>query len=164
MPQSDTFFCLSIKHFLNATSDISFEIVFDLSKTGVLVAISIPIFTSQLEKAREATDLANIRAAYAEVSADALTDDKKDHTATVTLVQSDKTKWTTDNNTTIAGVKLSDITITSGTVEVKYAASTGKVTIANKETSSNYSVTNSETENPSESSSEKSGFLEYTPN
>ena len=34
---------------------------------AVLVAISIPIFTSQLEKSREATDLANIRAAYAEV-------------------------------------------------------------------------------------------------
>lgn len=45
---------------------------------GVLVAISIPIFTSQLEKAREATDAANIRSAYAEVSAAILTDDKKD--------------------------------------------------------------------------------------
>lgn len=33
---------------------------------GVLVAISIPIFTSQLEKAKEATDLANLRAAKAE--------------------------------------------------------------------------------------------------
>lgn len=32
---------------------------------GVLVAISIPILTSQLEKAREATDLANLRAAKA---------------------------------------------------------------------------------------------------
>ena len=40
---------------------------------GVLVAISIPIFTSQLEKAREATDLANVRAAYAELSAEYLT-------------------------------------------------------------------------------------------
>lgn len=37
------------------------------------MAISIPIFTSQLEKAREATDAANIRAAYAELSSDALT-------------------------------------------------------------------------------------------
>ena len=43
---------------------------------GVLVAISIPIFTSQLEKAREATDLANIRSAYAECSAAVLTGDK----------------------------------------------------------------------------------------
>ena len=39
---------------------------------AVLVAISIPIFTSQLEKSREATDLANIRAAYAEIMASAL--------------------------------------------------------------------------------------------
>jgi type II secretory pathway pseudopilin PulG len=41
---------------------------------GVLVAISIPIFTSQLEKAREATDAANIRSQYAEVMAEAITD------------------------------------------------------------------------------------------
>ena len=40
----------------------------------MLVAISIPIFTSQLEKSREATDLANIRSAYAEVMTAALTD------------------------------------------------------------------------------------------
>ena len=33
---------------------------------AVLVAISIPIFTAQLEKSREAVDEANIRAAYAE--------------------------------------------------------------------------------------------------
>lgn len=40
---------------------------------GVLVAISIPIFTAQLEKAREATDMANLRSAYAEQSAALLT-------------------------------------------------------------------------------------------
>lgn len=44
---------------------------------AVLVAISIPIFTSQLEKARDATDEANIRSAIAEVSAAVLTDEKK---------------------------------------------------------------------------------------
>lgn len=48
---------------------------------GVLVAISIPIFTGQLEKAREATDAANIRAAYAAVSTDVLLDSKVDDTA-----------------------------------------------------------------------------------
>jgi hypothetical protein len=47
----------------------------------VLVAISIPIFTSQLEKAREATDAANIRAAYAAVSTDVLEDSQTDDTA-----------------------------------------------------------------------------------
>ena len=40
----------------------------------MLVAIAIPIFTTQLEKAREATDMANIRSAYAEVTAFYLTD------------------------------------------------------------------------------------------
>lgn len=48
------------------------ELLIVVAIIGVLVAISIPIFTSQLEKAREATDAANIRAAYAEVAADAL--------------------------------------------------------------------------------------------
>ena len=43
-------------------------------RKGVLVAISIPIFTSQLEKSREATDEANIRSIYAQLSADVLTE------------------------------------------------------------------------------------------
>ena len=40
---------------------------------AVLVAISIPIFTSQLEKSRDAVTMANIRTAYAEASAEVLT-------------------------------------------------------------------------------------------
>ena len=43
---------------------------------AVLVAISIPIFTSQLKKSREATDLANVRSAYAQVMAAAQTEDQ----------------------------------------------------------------------------------------
>ena len=50
------------------------ELLIVVAIIGVLVAISIPIFTSQLEKAREATDLANIRSAYAECSAAVLTE------------------------------------------------------------------------------------------
>ena len=41
------------------------ELLIVVAIIGVLVAVSIPIFTSQLEKSREATDLANIRAAKA---------------------------------------------------------------------------------------------------
>jgi len=41
------------------------ELLIVVAIIGILVAISIPIFTSQLEKAREATDLANQRAAKA---------------------------------------------------------------------------------------------------
>lgn len=50
------------------------ELLIVVAIIGVLVAISIPIFTSQLEKAREATDAANIRSQYAEVMAEVITD------------------------------------------------------------------------------------------
>ncbi|MBE5896680.1 MAG: type II secretion system protein [Lachnospiraceae bacterium] len=45
------------------------ELLIVVAIIAVLVAIAIPIFTTQLEKSREATDAANIRAAYAEVVA-----------------------------------------------------------------------------------------------
>lgn len=50
------------------------ELLIVVAIVGVLVAISIPIFTSQLEKAREATDAANIRSQYAEVMSEAITE------------------------------------------------------------------------------------------
>lgn len=50
------------------------ELLIVVAIIAVLVAISIPIFTSQLEKAREATDAANIRSQYAEVMTEAITD------------------------------------------------------------------------------------------
>ena len=42
------------------------ELLIVVAIIAVLVGIAIPVFTSQLEKAKEGTDLANIRAAYAE--------------------------------------------------------------------------------------------------
>ena len=50
----------------------------------MLVAISIPIFTSQLEKSREAVDEANLRSAYAECSASVLTGVATDKSVNVT--------------------------------------------------------------------------------
>ena len=49
------------------------ELLIVVAIIAVLVAISIPIFNSQLEKAREATDAANIRSQYAQVMAEAIT-------------------------------------------------------------------------------------------
>jgi prepilin-type N-terminal cleavage/methylation domain-containing protein len=43
------------------------ELLIVVAIIGVLVAISIPIFCKQLEKARDATTLANLRNVYAEV-------------------------------------------------------------------------------------------------
>ena len=41
------------------------ELLIVVAIIAVLVAIAIPVFTSQLEKSREATDMANVRSAYA---------------------------------------------------------------------------------------------------
>ena len=43
------------------------ELLIVVAIIGVLVAIAIPIFTSQLERSREAVDLSDVRSAYAEV-------------------------------------------------------------------------------------------------
>ena len=45
------------------------ELLIVVAIIAVLVAIAIPIFSAQLEKSRDSTDQANIRAAYAELSA-----------------------------------------------------------------------------------------------
>ena len=51
------------------------ELLIVVAIIAVLVAIAIPVFTTQLEKSKEAFDAANLRAAYAEIMADALTND-----------------------------------------------------------------------------------------
>lgn len=66
------------------------ELLIVVAIIAVLVAIAIPVFTSQMEKAREAVDAANLRAAYAEVMASHLTDE--DVTRTVAQTQT-KAAW-----------------------------------------------------------------------
>ena len=48
------------------------ELLIVVAIIAVLVAIAIPVFSAQLEKSREATDLANIRSAYAEIVVEAI--------------------------------------------------------------------------------------------
>lgn len=64
------------------------ELLIVVAIIAVLVAIAIPIFTSQLEKSREAVDLSDVRSAYAEVMMAAITGDTtaiytKDSTQTI---------------------------------------------------------------------------------
>ena len=51
------------------------ELLIVVAIIAVLVAIAIPVFTSQLEKSREATDVANVRSSYAVVVAEGLVAD-----------------------------------------------------------------------------------------
>ncbi|MDD3218407.1 MAG: prepilin-type N-terminal cleavage/methylation domain-containing protein [Lachnospiraceae bacterium] len=75
------------------------ELLIVVAIIAVLVAVSIPIFTTQLEKSRDAVSIANIRAAYAEASTSALTESSNGATVTYTA----KTE-TTPAQVTVTGV------------------------------------------------------------
>ena len=97
------------------------ELLIVVAIIAVLVAIGIPIFTSQLEKSREAVDLSDVRSAYAEVMMAAITGDTtayytKDtnqtiydlqnnvYTITVTPLKQKQSGWQTAEPITIGGV------------------------------------------------------------
>lgn len=68
----------------------------------VLIAIAIPVFLSQPEKSREAADLANVRSAYAQVSAEALLGNPE-ATVTVELKQK-RADWQSVDPVNIGGI------------------------------------------------------------
>ena len=115
------------------------ELLIVVAIIAVLVAISIPVFTSQLEKAKEATDEANLRAAYAEVLAAGMTGSGEGVTVTGTVgsgsakyskaVAATQTTAGWTSQPTI-GSLTSVAALTKGSSwNVVYDESTGKVTI-----------------------------------
>lgn len=102
------------------------ELLVVVAIIAVLVGISIPIFTSQLEKSRESTDLANVRAAYAEVMAEAI-ENEKPKPITVKLKQK-QNDWQSSLPITIGGVTYNGestdnwngIPMSNGTCKVSY--------------------------------------------
>ena len=78
------------------------EMLIVIAIIAVLIAVAIPVFASQLEKAREATDLANVRSAYAQVSTEALLGDSET-TVTVDLKQK-QADWQSLDPVNIGGI------------------------------------------------------------
>lgn len=110
------------------------ELLIVIAIIVVLVAISIPVFRSLLEKSREAVDLANVRSAYAEVMVAAALQDTSDplydslgnrYYKTVDLEQK-KDGWDTDTDKlVIGGIPHSDSTHWRGDAKAK-----GKCTVS----------------------------------
>ena len=106
------------------------ELLIVVAIIAVLVAIAIPVFTSQLERAREATDLANMRVAYAEVMTAALEEDESPtgtytitynegtYTVKVPITQGTLGSWESANQSATIGNKTASsiITTTGNTV------------------------------------------------
>ena len=111
------------------------ELLIVVAIIAVLVAIAIPVFTNQLEKSRESTDIANVRGAYAEIMTQYL-EDGSAHSMTVTAQQK-VSGWQTDPQpglmTQINGSE-SKITFdakTTGTYTVGIAVdASGEVTVS----------------------------------
>lgn len=71
------------------------ELLIVVAIIAVLVAIAIPVFTSQLEKSREAVDAANIRATYAEMMSSVVTGDYKTTDTYEVELQQKQDEWQT---------------------------------------------------------------------
>ncbi len=71
------------------------ELLIVVAIIAVLVAIAIPVFSSQLSKAKAATDAANIRSGYAEIATLVVTGEASDGTY---YLQADGTVATADTN------------------------------------------------------------------
>ena len=108
------------------------ELLIVVAIIAVLTAIAIPVFTTQLEKSREATDKANVRSAYASVMSDYLTDPDNAHSMKV-AAQQKTAGWQGDKGTITIQVngtesQKSYAAKTSGSYNVKITKS-GTVTI-----------------------------------
>ena len=97
------------------------ELLVVVAIIGILVAVSIPVFTAQLGKARKATNEANLRAAKAAAVAAYLSDDNYDNaTATKEAIYEydEKNGTVTGGQSATKGTEITDIT--SATSEKLY--------------------------------------------
>ena len=78
------------------------ELMVVVAIIGVLVAVSVPIFNSQLEKSREATDLANVRSAYAQVMTEAI--NKETAVPVQVVLKQKQSGWQSKLPITLGGV------------------------------------------------------------
>ncbi len=118
------------------------ELLIVVAIIAVLTAIAIPVFTTQLEKSREATDMSNLRAAYAEVMATYLANGAKigstastNCQATVTARQTQNGWQNTENGKLIVRVDGAEKSVTvpskvaSNTWTVKIVPSNSKLVV-----------------------------------
>ena len=110
------------------------EVLIVVAIIGVLVAIMIPLFANHMEKSREATDMANVRAAYAELMVKVMESENTPETISVPLKQK-VSGWQTPTPITIGGIcyegngtaNWTGTPQPNGTCTVSYQAGTGVI-------------------------------------
>lgn len=109
------------------------ELMVVVAIIGVLVAVSVPIFNSRLEKSREATDLANVRSAYAQVMTEAI--NKETAVPVQVVLKQKQSGWQTKLPITLGGVTFNGVNTTNwvgtpkagGVCTVSYVKSQGAI-------------------------------------
>ncbi len=102
------------------------ELLIVVAIIAVLVAIAIPIFASQLEKSREATDVANVRSAYAQVVTQYLANGDNSYSMTVTAKQT-QTGWQCGDSNAVLTTQVDGV---EGSIAIPANLDSYKVTIA----------------------------------
>lgn len=87
---------------LNRKGFTLLEMLIVIAIVAVLISVAVPVLSSQLERSREAVDLANVRSAYAQVSTEALLGNTG-VTVTVNLKQK-QAGWQLANPVNIGGI------------------------------------------------------------
>ena len=83
-----------LKKFTNKKGFTLMEMLIVVAIIAVLVAIAIPTFSGALTKSKEAADVANIRAAYAEYQVKAISGETVDDGTWTTLIGNVKLNYT----------------------------------------------------------------------
>lgn len=108
---------------------------------GVLVAVSIPIFTAQLKKAKRATNMANARSIYAMLVADYMDDNTVN--ATITGATSGTAiSYTNDKaEVTVDGQKFEFTAVDSDAITFTWGTNAPTVTVVQDGTTTNFGAT-----------------------
>ena len=114
-----------MKKLMNKKAFTIMEMLIVVAIIAVLVAIAIPTFSSALTKAKEAADLANVRADYAEMQVDVLVNgndypasyDLANKQSSATITYTAPTKGKGDTQATKGSLTFKATSLTGGTDE-----------------------------------------------
>ena len=102
-----------LKKFTNKKGFTLMEMLIVVAIIAVLVAIAIPTFSGALTKSKEAADVANIRAAYAEYQVKAISGETVDDRTWTTLIGNFKLNYNGDTHGYSLGADKKTITYKS---------------------------------------------------